>query len=174
MGPSSETCPRRWFFKTSMVALEVHKSTDKNPVVFSKYIQNLLKDLGLGYIISEAELSMETNVDVPTLKAFRLFKSQPHKFSYQVTITPKGKGQTHHTLYKSFMTELGKYKCVKNVFLIAEFVNTQHFHGFVQTKDICKFIRLYNKKLPFNFHISNREELTWAKYILGYGQKQYI
>jgi len=117
---------------------------------------------------------METQVDEPTLKALRALRKQKYCFSYQVTITPKGKGQTHHTLYRSFSTELSKYKCVKNVFLIAEFENTNHFHGYVYTKDRCKFLNLFNKKHPFQFKISNREELVWMKYILKHNNKQYI
>ncbi len=120
---------------------------------------------------------MEYSYDEATLTAFRQMQAQMKtkwNLMYQVTITPKGKGQTHATLHKSFCQELNKYRCVKNVFLIAEFENTNHFHGYVYTKDKCKFRRLYNKKHPFNFKISNREQLDWIHYIMGYNQKQYI
>jgi len=117
---------------------------------------------------------METNVDEHTLKAIRLLNAKKYHFKYQITVTPKGKGQTHHTLYNAFRKELFKYKCVKDVFLIAEFENTCHFHGYVYTKDKCKFLNLFSKKHPFNFRISEREELVWMKYILKHNNKQYI
>ncbi len=117
---------------------------------------------------------METQVDEPTLKALRALRNKKHRFSYQVTVTPKGKGQNHHTLYRNFNIELSKYKCVKDVFLIAEFENTCHFHGYVYTKDKCGFLNLYNKKHPFNFKISDREEIVWIKYILKSNAQQYI
>ncbi len=117
---------------------------------------------------------METQVDESTLKALRAFRNQPYRRSYQVTITPKGKNRTHKSLFEEFKRELSKYKCVKDVFLIAEFENTCHFHGYIYTKDNCKFLNLYNKKHGFNFKISHREEIWWYNYILKHSNKQYI
>ncbi len=122
----------------------------------------------------EPEASVETTVDGPTLKALRALRQKKYRHSYQVNITPTGNGQTHKTLYRSFNKELMKYKCVKDVFLIAEFENTNHFHGWVYTKDKCQFKNLYNKKHTFNFRISHRENIEWDHYILKHNHKQYV
>ncbi len=119
----------------------------------------------------EAEPSVEHS-DEHTLIALRALNSK-HYNKYQVNITPKGKGQTHKTLYKSFYIELSKYKCFKEVFLIAEFENTCHFHGYIYTKDRCKFLNLFKKHHPFNFKISNREDIEWLHYITKHSTTRY-
>ncbi len=107
------------------------------------------------------------------LKALRAFRSEKYTFLHQVTITPKGKNQTHNSLYASFNKELHKYKCVKAVFLIAEFENTNHFHGYVYTKDKCKFLNMFKNTHPFQFHLSKMPDLDWCKYILKHNSVQY-
>ncbi len=100
--------------------------------------------------------------------AFRLLQRslRSHSQSYNVTVTPKGKKISHLELYKSFMTEILKYKCVKDVFLIAEFDNTNHFHGIIYTKDKCKFLNMYSKKHAFQFHLSTLTLQEWIGYML--------
>lgn len=110
---------------------------------------------------------------VLALAALRKIKSQKYTKSYQVTITPIGNNVTHRVLFDSFMREVGKYKCVKEVFLIAESINTNHFHGYVFTKDHCKFKNLFNKKHSFNFRLSHREEIVWLHYIFKDGGQRY-
>lgn len=112
-------------------------------------------------------------IRMSALKAIQKIKQEKYTRSYQVNITPIGKNITHRALYDSFMKEVSKYKCVKAVILIAEFENTNHFHGYVFTKDICKFKNLYNKKHPFNFRLSHDEEIIWLHYITKHSNVKY-
>ncbi len=119
----------------------------------------------------EAEPSVEQSEE-NTLTALRALNSK-HYNKYQVTLTPKGKNQSHKTLYKSFLSEITKYKCFKEVFLIAEFENTNHFHGYIYTKDKCQFLNLYRKKHPFDFKLSHREDIEWLHYITKHSTTRY-
>ncbi len=120
----------------------------------------------------EPEASVEATAEVPTLNALYALNKK-HYNKYQINITPRGKGQTHKTLYKSFIPEINRYKCVKDVFLIAEFENTEHFHGYVYTKDKCKFKNLFKKSHPFDFKISQQEDIVWLHYITKHSSKRY-
>lgn len=113
----------------------------------------------------EDEVRQENNIN-----AFRLSQRVRvghlyRKSYYNVTITPKGEHKTHEILLKEIVAAVGRYRCVLDVFLIAESQNTNHFHGVFVCKDTCKFLRLYNKKNPFHFHIKTNLSLNdWCRY----------
>lgn len=115
----------------------------------------------------EAEPSVERS-EFPSQAAFRLTQRsmRSHSHTYHVTVTPRGKNQTHISLYRAFMPEIERYKCVKDVFLIAEFENTEHFHGIIYTKDKCQFLNLYAKRHMFQFDLSPLTLQEWIDYML--------
>ncbi len=115
----------------------------------------------------EAEPSVERS-EFTRIAAFRLTQRsmRSHSYTYHVTVTPKGKKVSHLDLYNRFTKEIIKYKCVKEVFLIAEFENTNHFHGIIYTKDKCKFLNLYSKKHTFQFDLSPLTLQEWIQYML--------
>ncbi len=99
---------------------------------------------------------------------FRLQQRSLRKYyeTYHVTITPRGKGQTHRSLWESFGPAILKYKSVQAVFLIAEVENTNHFHGVIYTKGPLSFKRLYTKKQKFTVHMSRMPLTVWINYML--------
>ncbi len=105
-----------------------------------------------------------------SLRALQTFMSEhkkgKHTKIYKVTITPRGKGVSHQELYQSFKRAIVSYKVVSGVFLIAERDNTNHFHGIITAKDNCKFLKMYSKRNPFGFHLSDAELYQWIKYML--------
>ncbi len=115
----------------------------------------------------EAEPSVERS-EFARLAAFRLNQRilRSHSQSYHVTVTPRGKNVSHYDLYQRFMPEINKYKCVKDVFLIAEFENTNHFHGIIYTKDKCKFLNMWKKTQLFQFDLSDLSLTEWIQYML--------
>ncbi len=117
--------------------------------------------------IREAEPSVERS-EFRERAAYRLVQEAIHKYchTYHVTITPRGKNVSHFDLYRDFMKEIMKYKLVKNVFLIAEFETTNHFHGIIYTKDECEFRSLFNKTQKFQFDISPLPLEEWVLYVL--------
>ncbi len=122
----------------------------------------------------EAEPSVEQS-EFPSQAAFRLTQRslRSHSQTYHVTVTPKGKKISHLELYRRFMPEITKYKCVKDVFLIAEFDNTCHFHGIIYTKDKCKFLNMYSKKHTFQFDLSTLTLQEWISYMLKRNPREF-
>ncbi len=119
------------------------------------------------HLYREAEPSVEPR-EFHSQAAFRLTQRsmRSHSQTYHVTVTPRGKNQTHLTLYEAFMKEICRYKCVKDVFLIAEFETTKHFHGIIYTKDKCKFLNMYAKRHAFQFDLSPLTLQEWIGYML--------
>ncbi len=105
------------------------------------------------------------------VNAFRLTQRirvnhKHHKQYYCVTFTPKEKNKSHVTLLQEIIVAVKRYKVILDVFLIAESENTNHFHGVIVTKDVCKFSRLFNKNNTFHFHNSGQIPLNdWCTYI---------
>ncbi len=114
---------------------------------------------------------MERSDKKKNINAFRLsqrvrHQHRHHKQYYCITVTPKGKDKSHATLLDEFNSSISLYKCVHDVFLIAESDNTKHFHGIVITKDKCMFKKLYSNK-NFHFHIKELIPLNdWCTYMV--------